>query len=352
MGSKSLKINFVEESDVTQLKGVGPMIAKNIIQSRELTGNLSVEDLKHIPHLTVSEEFLANIDFEKNPVYNKLEQLKNTVENLSVEDNSTDVVDEYGMFDDKSQSESHIPEKMNELIAKKNEQKSKLHQSESMQIPQPIETNIPSSVHVPMNPTANISLQYQAEGTQPFQTPHIETKFQPTLPVSTNMNMPTQSLPGNYSPMPVPQMPHMTYFPQQTQFPVSSMYGGYMGPSVPGMMPGVNPMYSMYGMPMAMNSPISMPNTMNYPPSMTPFGYPMGPYYGHMPGNIPGSAGTTVSSVSPCQNPGSGNMGFSPQSQNMTDTKPIIVGNQNIVHSTSLDPQGGAKLKTKKTENK
>ena len=32
----------------------------------------------------------------------------------------------------------------------------------------------------------------------------------------------------------------------------------------------------------------------------------------------------------------------------MTDTKPTIVGPQNTIHSTALDPQGGAKLKTKK----
>jgi hypothetical protein len=170
-----------------------------------------------------------------------------------------------------------------------------------------------------------------------LQSPQTETKLT-AIAVNAICNISTQPLSGNYSPMPMPQILHMPYFQQKTHFPMSSMYnGGYMGQPVPGMMPGVNPMNSMYGMPVTMNSP--MPNTMPYPPSMTPFGYPKGPYYGHMPGNIPGSAGTTVSSVSPCQNPGFSNMGFNSLFQNMAhdvkmniipENKPTTVGLQNI----------------------
>jgi hypothetical protein len=179
-----------------------------------------------------------------------------------------------------------------------------------------------------------------------------EIKFQIAIPINTISIMSTQPLPDNYPPMPMPQMPHMPYFLQQTYFPMSSMYGGYIGQPVPGMMPGVNLMHSMYGHGVPM-----MTNTMPYPPSMTSFGYPIGPYYGHMTGSIPGSAGTTVSSVSPCQNHGFSNMGFNPLFQNMAhdmktnimaENKPTTVGPQNITtHTTVLDPQGRGKTRTK-----
>jgi hypothetical protein len=192
-----------------------------------------------------------------------------------------------------------------------------------------------------------------------LQSPQTKTKFQTAIAVNTIWNMSTQPLPGNYSTIPIPQMSHMPYFQQQTHFPISSMYGGYMGQPVPGAIPGVNPMHSMYGMPVTMNMP--MTNTMPYPPSMIPFGYPMGAYYGHMPGNILGSAGTTVLSVSPCQNPGFGKMGFNPQSQNMalnvkrnvmTENQLTTLRPQNMTtHSTVIDPQGGAKIKTNTNEN-
>lgn len=150
------------------------------------------------------------------------------------------------------------------------------------------------------------------------------------------------------------QMPHMQFLPQLYHTPMTSMYGGYMGQPVPGMMPGVNPMYPMCGMPINVSSP--------YGTVAPPYGYPVGSFYGHMPGNLPltGCSGTTVSSVTPGNTPGLVNMGYGLSDPNMGQTMsvnelaektiPSNIPLVNTSHLIELDPTGGAKLKLKKSK--
>lgn len=65
-----LKINFAGKTELQTIRGIGPVVAENIVKYREMSGNItSNEDFRDIPHLNLDHNAIASIDFEENPAF-------------------------------------------------------------------------------------------------------------------------------------------------------------------------------------------------------------------------------------------------------------------------------------------
>lgn len=65
-----LKINFAGKTELQTIKGIGLVVAENIVKYREMAGNItSNEDFRDIPHLNLDHNAIASIDFEENPAF-------------------------------------------------------------------------------------------------------------------------------------------------------------------------------------------------------------------------------------------------------------------------------------------
>lgn len=66
-----LKINFAGKTELQTIRGIGLVVAENIIKYREMSGNItSKNDFRDIPHLYLDQKAIASIDFEENPEFN------------------------------------------------------------------------------------------------------------------------------------------------------------------------------------------------------------------------------------------------------------------------------------------
>lgn len=64
-----LKI-FAGETELQTIRGIGPVVAENIVKYREMSGNItSNEDFRDIPHLNLDHNAFASIDFEENSAF-------------------------------------------------------------------------------------------------------------------------------------------------------------------------------------------------------------------------------------------------------------------------------------------
>lgn len=60
-----LKIDFAGKTELQTIRGIGPVVAENIVKYREMSGNItSNEDFRDIPHLNLDHNAIASIDFE------------------------------------------------------------------------------------------------------------------------------------------------------------------------------------------------------------------------------------------------------------------------------------------------
>lgn len=65
-----LKINFASKTELQTIRGIGLVVAENIVKYREMSGNItSNEDFRDIPHLNLDHNAIASIDFEENPAF-------------------------------------------------------------------------------------------------------------------------------------------------------------------------------------------------------------------------------------------------------------------------------------------
>lgn len=65
-----LKINFAGKTELQTIRGIGPVVAENIVKYREMSGNItSNEDFRDIPHFNLDHNAIASIDFEENPAF-------------------------------------------------------------------------------------------------------------------------------------------------------------------------------------------------------------------------------------------------------------------------------------------
>lgn len=63
-----MKINFADKTELQSIRGIGPVVAENIIKYREMSGNITSKNgFRDIPHLNLDHNAIASIDFEENP---------------------------------------------------------------------------------------------------------------------------------------------------------------------------------------------------------------------------------------------------------------------------------------------
>ena len=64
-----VRINFAGVDKLKTLPGIGDAIAPHIVQMRQRSGNISLDDLVQVPHLKITTDLLEALDFEVNPAY-------------------------------------------------------------------------------------------------------------------------------------------------------------------------------------------------------------------------------------------------------------------------------------------
>lgn len=63
-----MKINFADKTELQSIRGIGPVVAENIIKYREMSGNITSKNgFRDIPHLNLDHNAIESIDFEENP---------------------------------------------------------------------------------------------------------------------------------------------------------------------------------------------------------------------------------------------------------------------------------------------
>ena len=63
-----IQINFAEEKELKKVKGVGEVIAKNIVDYRNRVGNIQKDTISEIKkNIKVTQDLLDSIDFTLNP---------------------------------------------------------------------------------------------------------------------------------------------------------------------------------------------------------------------------------------------------------------------------------------------
>lgn len=62
---------FCGKTELQTIRGIGPVVAENIVKYREMSVNItSMDDFRDIPHLNLYQNAIASIDFEENPAFN------------------------------------------------------------------------------------------------------------------------------------------------------------------------------------------------------------------------------------------------------------------------------------------